>query len=139
MFISRATVFCGANLYSWCQNNRYPFPPPFVALKASCSEGCVRCRAPVGLSQLTWSARYKMLVTLTLTLYFATALCLLSTSPLRLLATVLVIHLAQHIVSFLYIVFHQYMWEIGSRTPVDTKIYGCSSPLYKMWWYSRIS
>ena len=72
-----------------------------MALKASCSEGCVRCGAPAGLSQLSWSARYKMLVTLTLTLYFATVLCLLSTCLLRLLATVLVIHLAQHIISIL--------------------------------------
>ena len=26
----------------------------------------------------------------------------------------------------------QYLWGIGSRTPSDTKIHGCSSPLYKM-------
>ena len=41
---------------------------------------------------------------------------------------------------FIYdIVGSQYPWEICSRTTVDTKIYGCSSPLCKMTWYLQIT
>ena len=32
-----------------------------------------------------------------------------------------------------------YLWGIGSRTPSDTKTYGCSSPLYKMAQHNRPS
>ena len=32
----------------------------------------------------------------------------------------------------------RYLREVGSRTPADTKIHGCSSPLYKMAQYLHI-
>lgn len=32
----------------------------------------------------------------------------------------------------MYTVLPQYPWGIGSRTPEDTKIVWCSSPLYKL-------
>ena len=33
---------------------------------------------------------------------------------------------------FLSTVVPWHLWDVGSRSPVDTKILGCLSPLYKM-------
>ena len=150
MFISRATVFCGAKFYSGCQTlGILSHLPPGLSRPAALRAGSGvehRWTAPADLvSQIQNAGNINP------NFVFATVLCLLrtsrrrqwrptpvllpgksygwrslvgcspwgrwepdttewlsssSTSLLRLLAVVLLIHLAQHILSFLYLVVH---------------------------------
>lgn len=95
-----------------------PSHVPAVALKASCFQAAVSGRAPAGMLQLSLGhPRHKMLITLTLILYFVRFSCLLGTSLLRLLATLYATLLAQYSIGFLYMAYFSYSRDWTVKIP----------------------